>query len=169
LEELPESGLAVLDDLWKQDSTTVQWALAFMIGNDFAYTRREAIVAGALYKSYWGRGSPVLMSAILSMDENRRAEALRAVRMPLTPQEELVALRYGCDAAWQLLALNSDTVYTRALLSAHWALRASEVLYGAYAVLGRSGRDVLKPLILQLEPETAAVRLREIEAVSHRP
>ena len=101
-----------LDDWWENDSTTVEWALARLATDPSLTGRYIAGLAAQGYRRLSGRPLLILAGLESNRSQDLPFDGLSAIRALETPAQEAVVFRYACDAAWLLLSLRSDRMYS---------------------------------------------------------
>ena len=102
---------AALELLWRQDSLNLAWHLGGLIAQSTQVSDEVAAnAAGALQRHPVNPAFVLAPMAVLGAPR-RRALALSTLTPPLSPQAEEIVFHYGCDAAWQLAAIQRDSAY----------------------------------------------------------
>lgn len=143
------------NDWWKEDSATVQWALARLTTDRSIAGRYVTGLAAQEYLRLSGRSWPILASLEGNHTEDLPFDALSAIRTLDDLAEEAVVFRYACDAAWLLSVLRSDTSYAawawNASASLQWPLDARYVLEESRRLILGPYREDLDSLVSGLE------------------
>lgn len=135
-----------IDDLWRRDSSAVEWSLAEVLGDRWSAPESEAILAGLTYAAYSGRAEPVLIGGAMRGPPNRQLLAMRAVSQPLSTAAEAQVMHVICDAAWLLRAMRRDSTYWTPSLP-EWGYQLEDLLYEGYRLLSAGRRDDMRAFL----------------------
>ena len=155
----PDSAVEVVDRLWREDSTAVEWALASLTADGEWEGRWDNEKYGRYYSRVSGKAGPILYSLAKSIAPDWEP-GLRAIRLPLEPQDEEVIFWHSCMALWPVLAVSGsapDRTLVQGAFPA-WLSLAYRILGGTYPLISRHHREVIRQ---SLSPELIdAVGLR---------
>ena len=119
LDSLSAYRLQEVNRLWSHDSARLVRAFTTMIVDNNAYGLYLAEQASFHYHRLWGRELPLLANTINDWSYERSVTTLQALKPPLSDAAQAVVLGMGCDAAWQLQAVQKDPALLRAYLTEH--------------------------------------------------